>query len=389
MWESLVEGRSGVGMIRRFDPEPLRSRIAGEVDDVDPEESLPRKLFRSTTRFTHLALLAAGEALAHCGIEEGDARADVAVVFGSGIGGFDRLEQEHQVFLERGPGKFAPRAVPMIISNMAAGAIANHTGCRGVNLCLSTACATGTHSIGTALDLIRSGRADVAVAGGSESTISPFAVDGYCQLRALSTRNDEPTKASRPFDSDRDGFVIAEGAGALILEELEHAKRRGATIFAELGGYGATADGHHATAPDPTGRGASRAMRAALKDANVDASQVDVVNAHGTSTPLNDPLETAVIRSVLGAQADRALVHSTKSMTGHSLGASGAIEAVVATLTLERGVVHPTLNLERPDPACDLDYVPGSAREIDGRVVVSNSFAFGGHNAVLVFTKID
>jgi 3-oxoacyl-[acyl-carrier-protein] synthase II len=272
---------------------------------------------------------------------------------------------------------------------MAAGTIAMETGCRGVNLCLSTACAAGAQSIGTALDLIRDGRAQVAVAGGAESTIDAFAVDGYCQLRALSTRNDDPTGASRPFSVDRDGFVIAEGAGMLVLERLEHAEERGASVLAELIGYGASADGHHMTAPDPEGRGQTRALNAALVDARCAPAEVDVVNAHGTSTPLNDVTETRVIKRVFGDHARRLAVHATKSMTGHALGASGGIEAVATVLTLRHGMIHPTINLQRPDPECDLDYVTDGARRRDVRTVVSNSFGFGGHNAVLVFRRWD
>ncbi|OGF16922.1 MAG: beta-ketoacyl-[acyl-carrier-protein] synthase II [Candidatus Eisenbacteria bacterium RBG_16_71_46] len=388
-WTALLEGRSGIGPITLFEASGLRSRIAGEVNDLRPAERLPAKTLKRSARFTQLALVAALEALVHARLDDEATRNDTAVVVGSGIGGFDMLEREHQVFLERGPGRFAPLTVPMIIPNMAAGAIAMETGCRGPSLCLSTACASGGNAIGTALDLIRSGRAEVAVAGGAECTISPFAVDGYCQLRALSTRNDAPQAASRPFSLDRDGFVIAEGAGILVLESLEHARARGMEPRVEVAGYGASADGYHPTAPDPEGRGAARAIRAALADARIAPEQVEVVNAHGTSTPLNDATETAVLKQVFGRHAYRLAIHSTKSMTGHALGASPAIEAVVAVLTIERGVIHPTINLEQPDPACDLDYVPREAREARVRTVVSNSFGFGGHNAVLVFRALD
>ena len=384
-WNALIHGCSGIGPITRFDASALRSRIAGEVTDVDFEQRLPAKVLKRSARFTHLALVAAFEAIERADLPKGEARDDVAVVVGSGIGGFDWLMQEHKVFLDRGPGKFAPLTVPMIIPNMAAGMIAIETACRGPNLCISTACAAGAHSIGTALDLIRCGRAEVALAGSAECTIDAYAVDGYCQLRALSTRNDSPRTASRPFSLDRDGFVIAEGAGMLVLESLEHARQRNAPILAELTGYGASADGFHATAPDPDGRGAVRAMRAALKDAGMAPDQVDVVNAHGTSTPLNDVTETNAIKQVFGEHARRLAVHSTKSMTGHSLGGSASIEAVAAVLTLRHGVVHPTINLETPDPACDLDYVPNVAREMPVGCVMSNAFGFGGHNGVLVF----
>ena len=388
-WNNLIEGRSGIGPITAFDASKLRSRIAGEVHDLEAKARLSAKVIKRTARFTQLALVAAAEAITAADLPEGDARENVAVVVGSGIGGFDMLEREHQIFLTRGPGRFAPLVVPMIIPNMAAGMIAIETGCRGPNLCLSTACASGAHSIGTALDLIRLGRCDAAVAGGAECTISPFAVDGYCQLRALSTRNDEPEKASRPFSADRDGFVIAEGAGIFVLESLDHATRRGAPILAEVAGYGVTSDGHHQTAPDPCGRGAVRAMRAALADAQIPGEAVDVINAHGTSTPLNDLTETQAIKEVFGAHARRLMVHSTKSMTGHALGASPAIEAVASVLTIMNGIVHPTINLDTPDPECDLDYVPNVAREADVRCVMSNAFGFGGHNGVLVLRRFD
>ncbi len=388
-WEALAAGRTGIGPITRFDASKLRSRIAGEVKDDEAAARMSSKTFKRSARFTHLAVVAALEAIADAGLDEGPERESAAVVVGSGIGGFDFLMQEHEVFLKRGPGRFAPLTVPMIIPNMAGGTIAMETGMRGPNVCVSAACASGALSVGTALDLIRAGRCDVALAGGAECTIDAFAVDGYCQLRALSTRNDEPEKASRPFSLDRDGFVIAEGAGMLVLESLEHARARDANILAELAGYGVTADGFHQTAPDPCGRGAVRAMKAALEDARVPADRIDVINAHGTSTPLNDATETAAIKEVFGAHARRLAVHSTKSMTGHSLGAASAIEAVAAVLTLQHQVLHPTINLDTPDPACDLDYVPNHAREARVRTVMSNAFGFGGHNGVLVFRSLE
>ncbi len=418
-WDALVHGRSGVGPVRAFDASALKSRIAGEVTDFEAEARLSPKSIKRSTRFMQLALVAAMEALEHAGFSlpvralvgaggngggngggmgggNGSGNGsdvappspeldDAAVIVGSGIGGFDMLEREHITFLTRGPGRMHPLTVPMIIPNMAAGAIAMETGCRGPNLCLSTACATGGHAIGTAFDMLRSGRADLAVAGASESTISPFAVDGYCQLRALSTRNDNPEGASRPFSRDRDGFVIAEGAGILVLEELGHAKKRRAPILAELVGYGATADGYHVTAPDPDAKGAVRAMRRALTDAKLRPDAIGLVNAHGPSTPLNDVTETNAIKVVFGAHARTLAVNSTKSMIGHALGGASAIEAVASVLMLERGVLHPTINLTDPDPACDLDYVPLVAREMRVNAVMSNAFGFGGHNAVLVF----
>lgn len=391
-WSALVEGRSGVGPISAFDASGLRSRIAGEVRDFDPEHRLPGKTAKRTARFAQLAVAAALEAVERsCLSSEAMAgvRADAAVVVGSGIGAFDFFEREHIPFLEKGPGKFHPLTVPIVIPNAAAGTIAMEIGSHGPNFCVTSACASGANSIGTALDLIRAGRADVALAGAAESTISPFAIDGYCQLRALSTRNDDPAGASRPFSVDRDGFVIAEGAGVLVLEELEHARKRGATILAELAGYGASADAHHMTAPEPEARGAVRAMRGALADAKLEAGAIDLVNAHGTSTPLNDVIETGAIKTVFGDHARRLAVNATKSMTGHALGAAPALEAVASVLMLSRGAIHPTINLHEPDPACDLDYVPLVAREAKLGAVMSNSFGFGGHNAVLVFRRFE
>jgi 3-oxoacyl-[acyl-carrier-protein] synthase II len=387
--DALRAGRSGIGPIRRFDASALRSRIAGEVLDLRPEERLPAKTVRRTARFAQLAIIAAAEALAHAGIGLGAERDDIAVVIGTGAGGFDVTEREHAAFLSRGPTRFSPFTIPMVIPNMAAAGVALETGCRGPNLCVTTACAAGAHSIGTALDLLRSGRAEVALAGSAESTISPFAIDGYCQLRALSTRNDDPQLASRPFSADRDGFVIAEGAGVLVLETLAHALGRGARPLALLAGYGASADAHHITAPDPEGRGAVRAVRAALADAALAPADVQVVNAHGTSTTLNDAAETLALHQVFGDHAGRLMVHATKSMTGHALGGSGGIEAVASVLTLLEQWVHPTINLEHPDPECDLDYVPNTGRSADVRNVMSNSFGFGGHNGVLVLSRFE
>jgi 3-oxoacyl-[acyl-carrier-protein] synthase II len=389
-WTALIEGRSGVGPISCFDASGLRSRIAGEVRSFVPEEHIPAKTAKRTARFTQLALASALEAVENAGLagdDRADLRRDAAVIVGSGIGAFDFVEREHIPFLEKGPGKFHPLTVPLVIANAAAGTIAMEIGCHGPNFCVSSACASGAHSIGTALDLIRSGRADMAIAGASESTLSPFAVDGYCQLRALSTRNDDPPGASRPFSRDRDGFVIAEGGGILILEELEFAQRRGAPILVELAGYGASADAYHMTAPEPEAKGAVRAMRNALDDARMDPGTIGLVNAHGTSTPLNDVVETGAIKTVFGAHARKLAVNATKSMTGHALGGAPALEAVASVLQLARGVLHPTINLHDPDPQCDLDYVPLVAREARVDAVMSNSFGFGGHNAVLVFRR--
>ncbi len=391
-WSALLAGRSGVRPIAAFDASPLRSRIAGEVADFDAEARLGAKTAKRTARFSQLALVAALEAVDAAGLagdDAADVRDRIAIIVGSGIGAFDFFEREHIPFLEKGPGRFHPLTVPLVIPNAAAGIIAMELGSHGPNFCVTSACASGANSIGTALDLVRSGRADVALAGAAESTISPFAIDGYCQLRALSTRNDDPAGASRPFSRDRDGFVIAEGAGILVLEELEHARRRGATILVELAGYGASADAYHLTAPEPEAKGAVRAMRAALADAHLVPDAIDLVNAHGTSTPLNDVVETGAIKTVFGDHARRLAVHSTKSMTGHALGAAPALEAAAAVLTIARGAIHPTINLHDADPACDLDYVPLVAREARVGAVMSNSFGFGGHNAVLVFRRFE
>lgn len=385
--DALVHGRSGLGPITRFDASALRSRIAGEVRDLDTS-ALDSKLLKRSSRFTHLALVAAGEALAHAELDEAS-RDNAAVVIGSGIGGFDDLEREHETFLEKGPERFHPLTVPMIIPNMAAAMVAMAFGLRGSCLCPVTACATGAHAVGLGLDMIRAGRSEVVLAGSTESTISPFAVDGYCQLRALSTRNDDPAAASRPFSASRDGFVIAEGSGVLVLESLEHARARGAKVLAEIAGHGSSGDAHHITAPDPEGRGAVRAMRLALDDAGLAPSEIEVVNAHGTSTPLNDAAETRAIRTVFGRHAEHLWVQATKSMTGHALAGSAALEAVACVLQLARGVVHPTANLTDPDPACDLDYVPLTARRRAIRSVMSNSFGFGGHNGVLVLRAFE
>lgn len=384
-WESLVAGRSGIAPIAAFDASRHCSRIAGEVD-FDPGV-LGSKIRKRTARFAQLALVAAREAVAQAGWPEGFDRENVAVVVGSGIGGFDHLEREHRAFVEKGIGRFHPLTVPMIIPNMAAGAIAMDTGCKGPNFCPVTACASGAHAIGNALDLLRAGRAEVAIAGSAECTISPWAVDGYCLLRALSTRNDSPETASRPFSASRDGFVIAEGAGILILETLQHARARGATIYAEIAGCGMSSDGYHITAPDPTGRGAVRAMRAALDDAGLRPDEIQLVNAHGTSTPLNDVTETRAIKEVFGGHAATLAVNSTKSMIGHSLGGAAGIEAVACTLMLMHQVIHPTINLNDPDPECDLDYVPGAARAARLEAVMCNAFGFGGHNGVMVFRR--
>jgi 3-oxoacyl-[acyl-carrier-protein] synthase II len=388
-WDALLAGRSGIATITAFDPAPLGSRIAGEVKDFAFDARLAKRM----ARFAQLAYSAAQQALAQSGLEPGaggEARVDpdrIGVTIGSGIGGEPFLEQQYAKFLEKGPGKFHPLTVPIVIANMAAANVAIHFGLAGPNFCISTACATGNHNIGAAVDLIRLGRADAMLAGGAESTISAFAVDGYHQLRALSTRNDEPERASRPFSRERDGFVIAEGAGVVLLESLSHARARGAAILAEVAGYGINADAHHLTAPHPEGGGAVRAMRSALQDAALRPQDVSYINAHGTSTPLNDALETRAIKEIWGEHARSVPVSSIKSMVGHCLGGAAGLEAVACVLALRHGVIPPTINLDDPDPELDLDYVPLTAREAKLEAVLSNSFAFGGHNAVVAFIK--
>jgi 3-oxoacyl-[acyl-carrier-protein] synthase II len=386
-WRSLVNGVSGIDRISFFDPAPLKVQIAGEARDFrfDPKQG------KRMERFSQFAVAASGQALEQAGLRYGEAggpdprRAGVSL--GTGIGGFPFQNEQHQRFLERGPGKFHPLTLPIIIPNMAAANVAMRFGLTGPNLCVTTACATGNHSFGNALDLIRLGRADVIVAGGSEAAIAPFTVDGFHQIGALSQRNDDPKRASRPFSKGRDGFVLGEGCGVLVLESLGHAERRGAEILAELVGFGMTADAYHLTAPHPQGEGAVQAMRLAMEDAGLGPGDIDYINAHGTSTPLNDQLETLAVKRVFSEGAAGIPISSIKSMIGHSLGAAAALEGVACVLALLNGVIPPTINLDEPDPELDLDYVPNQARELPVRIVMSNSFAFGGQNAVTVFKK--
>jgi len=388
-WDALTAGRSGIGRIQSFDPTGLPTQIAGEVRGFafDP------KLAKRMDRFAQFAMSAAQQALTQAGlVPEGGGAAHVdpariGVCIGAGIGGEPFLEIQHAKFLEKGPGRFHPLTVPIVIANMASANVAIHAQLLGPNLCVSTACATGNHSIGTALDLIRLGRADAMVAGGTESVMTAFSLDGYSQLRALSRRNDDPQGASRPFSLGRDGFVLAEGAGVLLMESLPHARKRGADILAEVAGFGMTSDAYHLTAPHPEGRGAIQAMRLALQDAALNPEDVDYINAHGTSTELNDALETRAVKALFGDHARRIAISSIKSMVGHSLGASAGLEAVASVLTLRHGVLPPTINLTEPDPELDLDYVPLVARRQQVNALLSNSFAFGGHNAVVAFKR--
>ena len=387
-WAGLIEGQSGVGPVTAYDASDQKSQIAAEVKDLDPDGRLGRKQARRTDRFTHMALIASDEAMADAGLDlDGVGNGHhVGVMLGSAIGGLGTLLGSHEVLLSRGPGRVSPLMVPMMMSNAAAGEIAIRYGLHGQSLSVASACATGANALGEGAELIRRGVAEVMICGGSEATMHPLAQAAFANMQALSTRNDEPQRASRPFDAGRDGFVMGEGAGVLILESLEHAQQRGARIYAELTGYGTSSDAFHITAPDEDGQGATLSMRRALDGAGLAPEEVDYINAHGTSTPLNDAIETKAIRTVFGQHAYRVPVSSTKSMIGHLLGAAGAVEAIACVRTLETGVIHPTVNYETPDPDCDLDYVPNLARETHPRMAMSNSFGFGGHNATIIFS---
>ncbi len=389
-WSALVEGRSGVGPITRFDASGLDCRIAAEVHDFEPERYMDRKEARRTDRFAQFALAATAMALQDAGLDDKLPLGERAgAVIGSGIGGMETWETGHRSLLERGPGRVSPFTVPMMIPNMAAGLVSIRFGLKGPNRCTVSACASGADAIGDAFRIIQRGDADLMVAGGAEAAITPFSIAAFAAAKSLSTRNDDPPRASRPFDRDRDGFVMGEGAGILVLESLEHARARGARIHAEIIGYGATGDAFHITQPAPEGRGAARAIKAALDDAGIGPEAVGYINAHGTSTEYNDWYETAAIKQVFGEHAWRIPISSTKSMTGHLLGAAGGVEAIACVLAIERGVIPPTINLEHPDPRCDLDYVPNAARPARVDVAISNSFGFGGHNAVLVFRRYE
>ncbi len=383
-WDQLISGASGAGPITRFDATNFDTRFACEVKGFSTEGVLERKEAKRMDRFVQFAVVASHEAIRNAGLDLDALNRDrIGVLIGSGIGGMETFEQQHRILLEKGPGRVSPFFIPMIIVDMASGQVSIQFGLKGPNFATVSACASGAHAIGEALRLIRAGDADAVIAGGSEATITPMAIAGFNSSRALSTRNDDPPGASRPFDQDRDGFVIGEGAAVLVLESEEHARRRGAKPLCELGGYGATADAYHVTAPCVDGEGAARAMRRALEDAAMRPTEVDYINAHGTSTPAGDPAEVAAIKSVLCDHARRTMVVSTKSMTGHLLGAAGGLEAVATVLTLARGIVPPTINLEKPDPTCDLDFVPHQARTQTVKAALSNSFGFGGHNVTL------
>lgn len=384
-WKNMISGVSGIDYVTAFDTSEYTTRIAGEVKNFNPEDYMDRKEAKRVDRFIQFAIAATKQALAQADLDISKMDATRAGVYiGSGIGGLATLEENHKILLEKGPRRVSPFMVPMMIANMASGLVSIEIGAKGPNSSVVSACATGTHAIGDAAEIIRRGRADVMIAGGSEATIRPLAFAGFGNMKALSTRNDEPQKASRPFDLNRDGFVMGEGAGILVLESLEHAKKRGATILAEVAGYGMSGDAYHLTAPAPEGEGAARAMKEALLDAALDPTEVDYINAHGTSTDYNDKFETLAIKSVFGDYAYKVAISSTKSMTGHLLGAAGGVEAIACVLAIREGIIPPTINYETPDPDCDLDYVPNEARKANVRVALSNSLGFGGHNATII-----
>jgi 3-oxoacyl-[acyl-carrier-protein] synthase II len=389
-WADLCAGKSGVDLITRFDTTDFAVKIAAEVKDFQAEDFIDKKLAKHLDPFVQYAVAAAGMALTDSGYSiTPDTATRVGVITGNGIGGLSTIEKYHTVCLERGPKRITPFFIPMVISNLSAGQISIINGAKGPNLSVTTACAAGTHAVGEAYRLISRGTCDVAITGGSESTICPLAVGGFNSMKALSQRNDDPAGASRPFDRDRDGFIIAEGAGMLVIEELEHALARGADIYAEIVGYGLTGDGYHMAAPPEDGEGAARCMQMALDDAGLAPEDIDYINAHGTSTPLNDLCETRAIKSVFGAHAYKLAASSTKSMTGHMLGGAGGIESVFTALALSRQIMPPTINLVNPDPECDLDYVANQARQTEIRAALSNSFGFGGTNAALAMRRID
>ncbi|MFA5096836.1 MAG: beta-ketoacyl-ACP synthase II [Candidatus Omnitrophota bacterium] len=390
-WKALKEGKSGVGPVTKFDASQFDSRIAGEVKGFDPAlYGLEFKELKRTARFVQYAVAAAKQALISSGLDLAkENRERIGALIGSGIGSLRTIEEEHKIFLSKGPSRLSPFLIPMLIVNEAAGVVGIKFGLKGPNSCVATACASGSHAIGDAFRIVERGDADIMVCGGTESCIVATGMGGFCALKALSKRNNEPQKASRPFDKERDGFVMAEGCGLVVLESLEHAKKRNAAIIAEIAGFGMTCDAYHITAPDPEGEGAGRAMSCALADAGLNPEDVDYINAHGTSTKLNDKIETLSMKRAFGAHAKKVMVSSTKSMTGHALGAAGGLEFVVCCLTIRDGVVHPTINYEHPDPDCDLDYVPNTARKAGIKVCMSNSLGFGGHNASLIVKKFE
>jgi 3-oxoacyl-[acyl-carrier-protein] synthase II len=387
-WQGLIAGRSGIDRITKFDATAYACRIAGEVRGFDPENYIEKKEVKKSDTFIHYAVaasqMAADDAALKMDAEDPDR---VGVIIGSGIGGLPLIEEMHKKLLERGPSRISPFFIPGLIVNLAAGQVSIRFGARGPNSAPATACATGAHAIGDAMKVIRYDEADVMFAGGSEAVISALALGGFSAMRALSTRNDEPQRASRPWDAERDGFVMGEGAGIVILEEREHALARGARIYCEITGYGMTSDAYHITSPAEDGGGMARVMTRALKDAGLEPDDIQYINAHGTSTPVGDKTETRAIKTVWGENAHKVAISSTKSMTGHLLGAAGGLESAIAAMVVQTGILPPTINYENPDPECDLDYVPNQARQVEVRNVLSNSFGFGGTNATLIFSK--
>lgn len=389
-WQGIKAGKCGVDKVTHFDASEFKTQIAGEVKDFDPTEFIEKKEARKMDRYTQLAFVAASEAVASSGLDmEKEDPWRVGVITGSGIGGINTLEEQHKALLDRGPGRVSPFFIPMMIGNMGAAQIAIKFGARGINENIITACASSTNAIGDAYRHIQYGTNDVIIAGGAEAAVSPLSFAGFCSMKAMSTRNDAPQTASRPFDAERDGFVLSEGAGFVILEELEHAKKRGANIICELVGYGATDDAYHITSPIPGGEGGAKAMEFAIKDAGIEPSDITYINAHGTSTKYNDHFETQAIKSVFGGAAKDVMVSSTKSMTGHLLGAAGGVEAIICSLAIKEGYVPATINYQNPDPDCDLDIVPNEGRELEVKYAMSNSLGFGGHNATIVMKKYE
>lgn len=388
-WKQLLAGACGIDRITAFDAAAFDTRIAGEVRGLDPSPAFPSpKEVRRTDRFSQFGVYAAWQALKDSGAElDRLNRDEIGVIIGSGIGGLETTTAQHKILLERGPGRLSPFMIPMLISNMASGLFSMYQNLRGPNFATCSACATANHAIGEAWRTIKMGEAVMMFAGGAEATIVPIGIGGFCAMRAMSTRNDDPKRASRPFDKERDGFVMGEGAGVIVLEELEHATKRGARIYCEITGYGNSADAHHLTAPSPGGEGAARCMRMALRNGGLNLTDISYINAHGTSTPQGDVCETQAIKTVFGDHAHKLAVSSTKGATGHMLGAAGAVEMTVCALAIRHGVVPPTINLQVPDPECDLDYVPNTAREMPVNAIINNSFGFGGHNASIAAKK--
>ncbi|MDD5138826.1 MAG: beta-ketoacyl-ACP synthase II [Verrucomicrobiales bacterium] len=388
-WNNLVAGQCGIDRITAFDAAPFDTQIAGEVRNFDPAPAFPSaKEARRADRYSQFGIYAGHQALLDSGLElDKENRDEIGVIIGSGIGGLQTTIEQHKILLERGPGRLSPFMIPMLISNMASGLFSMFNNLRGPNFATCSACATANHAIGEAWRAIKMGDAQVMFAGGAEAAIVSVGIGGFCAMRAMSTRNDDPKHASRPFDKDRDGFVMGEGAGVVVLEELEHAKKRGAKIYCEVTGYGNTADAYHLTAPSPDGEGASRCMKMALRNGGLNLDDISYINAHGTSTPQGDACETQAIKSTFGEHARKLAVSSTKGATGHMLGAAGAVEMTACALAIKHGIVPPTINLQTPDPECDLDYVPNTAREMKVNAIINNSFGFGGHNATIAAKK--